>query len=72
MSGEQNLRKYHDESTKVSRVSVSLVYFFPFIITCFHFGCWSIGLPLTSRFISSGSLMGKSFSGTGKALPFSS
>ena len=29
MFGEQNLKKYQDESTKVSKVSVSLIAFFP-------------------------------------------
>jgi hypothetical protein len=35
--GEQNLKKYQEESTNVSRVSVSLKYFFPLIIIFFPF-----------------------------------
>ena len=46
--GEQNLKKYHEESTKVSNVSVSRVAFFPLglCIVFFHVGCFSNGLPL--------------------------
>ena len=33
--GEQNLKKYQEESTKVSSVSVSLVAFFPVFLKSF-------------------------------------
>ena len=38
--GAQNLKKYQDGSTKVSKVSVSLIAFFPvdFCIVFFQFG----------------------------------
>ena len=58
--GEQNLKKYHDESTNVSRVSVSLTHFFPSIIIFFQLSWWSKGLPLVSNLIFSGKLIGKS------------
>src|SRR5262245_43171411 len=59
--------KYHDESTKVSMVSVSRTDFSPQIGqgTCFQVGWWSSGLPGRSKVTSSGSLTGRSFSGTG-------
>ena len=36
LDAEQNLRKYQDESTNVSKVSVSRLYFFPLIFTNFQ------------------------------------
>ena len=70
--GEQNLRKYHDESTKVSSVSVSLVHFFPLIIIFFQSSFLSSGLPFDLRLIFSGSLTGNSSSGITTILFFSS
>ena len=60
---EQNLKKYQDESTKVSSVSVSLVYFFPSIVTDFQSFWTSRGLPLVFKSISSGNLIGSWSSG---------
>src|SRR4051794_5675061 len=65
--GSVKRAKYHDESTKVSMVSVSrraepaqVGHF-----TCFHVGWRSSGLPGLSKVTSSGSVTGRSFSGTG-------
>ena len=70
-SGEQNLKKYQEESTKVSRVSVSLTAFSPVeSLVNFHVGWFSNGLPLTFKSTSSGSKTGKSFFSTGCASPF--
>ena len=44
--GEQNLKKYHDESTNVSRVSVSLEHFLPLIMIFFQSNSSSSGLPV--------------------------
>ena len=70
--GEQNLKKYHDESTNVSNVSVSLMAFFPDFLSlvCFQLGWLSKGFPLTLRSTSSGNNIGKSFLSTGNAFPF--
>jgi hypothetical protein len=68
--GEQNLRKYQDESTKVSRVSVSLMHCSPSRITFFQSVCWSNGLPFVFKLIFSGSLTGKSFNGIFFGFPF--
>ena len=71
--GEQNLKKYHEESTNVSRVSVSLVTFLPEeSLVCFQVGCFSKGFPFTLRSTSSGSSIGKSFLLIGIAFPLSS
>jgi len=69
--GEQNLKKYQEESTKVSSVSVSLITFSPDeSLTNFHVGCFSNGFPLTFRSTSSGNKIGKSFLSTATASPF--
>ena len=60
---EQILRKYQEESTKVSKVSVSLVHNLPSILTFFQVVWESNGLPLVFRSMESGSLTGKSFFG---------
>ena len=59
--------KYQDESTKVSMVSVSRRAGWPHFgqVTCFQLGWWSSGLPGLSKLTSSGSLTGRSASGTG-------
>src|SRR3990167_10456669 len=68
LSGSQYLKKYHEELTKVSIVSVSLLASF------LHFGHFVL---IHSSFVASGfpspnvtffgSIIGKSFSGTGTA-----
>jgi len=69
--GEQNLTKYHEESTNVSRVSVSLITFSPEgSFVCFQLGCFSRGFPDVLRSTLSGSNTGKSFFLTGIASPF--
>ncbi len=68
--GEQNLTKYHDESTKVSRVSVSLITFSPEeSVVYFQVVCFSRGFPFTLRSTSSGNNTGKSFFLIGIASP---
>ena len=67
--GEQNLKKYQEESTKVSSVSVSLVTFLPESFVCFQVECFSNGFPFTLRSTSSGSNTGKSFFFTGMGFP---
>ena len=54
--GEQNLKKYQEESTNVSNVSVSRIAFFPvdFCLVIFQVGWASRGLPWEFKFISSG------------------
>ena len=47
--GEQNLKKYHEESTNVSSVSVSLVKFFPSIFIFFQSVNLSRGFPVASN-----------------------
>ena len=71
--GEQNLKKYHEESTKVSRVSVSLNAFFPvdFWVVIFQSGWLSNGLPFACKSTSSGSSTGNSLLSTGTTLPSS-
>ena len=70
--GEQNLKKYQEESTKVSNVSVSLVTFSPEeSLVYFQVECLSKGFPTTLRSTSSGNNIGKSFFLTGNALPLS-
>ncbi len=58
--------KYHEESTKVSRVSVSLIALRPVSeqVVYFQVGCLSRGFPGSSKLISSGSVTGSSSSGT--------
>ena len=65
--GLQKRAKYHDESTKVSSVSVSRSAFLPQRgqATCFQVGWRASGLPGWSKVTSSGSVTGRSFSGTG-------
>ena len=68
--GEQNLKKYQEESTKVSRVSVSLITFSPEkSLVNFHEGCFSSGLPFKLKSTSSGNKTGKSFLLIGSASP---
>ena len=59
--------KYQDELTKVSMVSVSRRAGPPHFgqATCFQVGWRSSGLPGLSNVTSSGSVTGRSFSGTG-------
>ena len=73
MSRSQNLAKYHDESTKVSRVSVSLTAFNPVSLHFVYFqvGCLSNGFPGIVKSISSGRVIGNSSSGTGIISPSS-
>ena len=65
--GSVKRAKYHDESTKVSMVSVSRRASPPHCghLTCFHVGWWSSALPGLSNETSSGSATGRSWSGTG-------
>ena len=66
--GEQNLKKYQEESTKVSSVSVSLITFSPEeSLVNFHVGCFSSGFPFKFKSTSSGNKIGKSFLLTGSA-----
>ena len=71
--GEQNLRKYQEESKKVSKVSVSLIAFLPVLLhlVFFHVGWLLRGFPELLKSTSSGSFTGKSFSSTGRAFPSS-
>ena len=57
-SAEQNLKKYHEESTKVSSVSVSLTHFFPLISIFFHSSRASSGFPFTFKLTFFGSFTG--------------
>src|SRR3546814_17868416 len=63
--------KYHDESTKVSSVSVSRNAGAPHVghATCFHVGWRSSGLPGTSKLTSSGSVTGSWSLGTATGPP---
>ena len=70
MWGEQNLKKYQDESTKVSKVSVSLITSSLLIFVYFHVWWWSNGLPLQFISTSLGKVIGKSFIGIGIISPF--
>src|SRR5208283_2220652 len=65
--GSVKRAKYHDESTKVSMVSVSRRAGPEHCghATFFQVGWRSSGLPGLSKVTSSGSVTGKSFSGTG-------
>ena len=63
--GEQNLKKYQEESTKVSNVSVSLKYNLLSIVICLHESALLSGFPLVLRSIFSGNFTGKNFSGIG-------
>jgi hypothetical protein len=58
--GEQKRAKYQDESTKVSKVSVSRRAGLPQQgqATCFQLGWWSSGLPGLEKSTSSGSTTG--------------
>ena len=71
--GEQNLKKYHEESTKVSNVSVSLIAGFPvdFSEEYFQVGWVSNGFPLEFKSISDGRTTGSSLLSTGTTLPSS-
>src|ERR1700689_2522711 len=71
--GSVKRSKYHDESTKVSIVSVSRVAGAPHCghLTCFQVGWRSSGLPGRSKVTSSGSVTGKSDFGTGTTPHFS-
>ena len=64
--GEQNLIKYQDESTKVSKVSVSLINSFPSILIFFQSNALSSGLPFEFKSIFSGNFTGKLSFGIGK------
>ncbi len=65
--GSVKRAKYHDESTKVSIVSVSRTAGFPHFgqLTCFQVGWRSSGLPGRLKSTSSGSFTGRSAAGTG-------
>src|SRR5690606_41544814 len=67
--GSVKRAKYHDESTKVSIVSVSRRASLPHCghSTCFQVGWWSSGLPGLSKVTSIGSSTGSADSGTGTA-----
>src|SRR5215471_8338723 len=71
--GSVKRAKYHDESTKVSMVSVSRFagpeHFGH--LTVFQAGWRSSGFPGLSNVTSSGSVTGRSFSGTGTTPHFS-
>ena len=60
-TGEQNLKKYQEESKKVSKVSVSLIAFLPVLLhlVFFHVGWLFRGFPEVLKSISSGSFTGK-------------
>ena len=70
--GEQNLIKYHEESTNVSKVSVSLIASSPvFLYLVFFQSGWVLkGLPFLFISISLGSLIGSSLLSTGTTFPF--
>ena len=72
MSKEQNLKKYQEESTNVSRVSVSRVYFLPSKVKFFHSWIESKGLPLLSKLDTSGNITGNNSLGILNGLLFSS
>src|SRR5579884_1561598 len=65
--GSVKRMKYQDESTNVSMVSVSRRAAPPHCghLTFFHVGWRSSGLPGLSKVTSSGSVTGRSLSGTG-------
>ena len=65
--GLQKRAKYQDDSTKVSKVSVSRSAAAPQVgqSTRFQLGWLSSGLPGLSRSMSSGRVTGRSASGTG-------
>src|SRR3989338_4788171 len=66
--GEAYLKKYHDESTKVSIVSASLLAGFPHFghFTFINFSDWARGeAPSPVSFTSSGRTTGRSLYGTG-------
>ena len=65
--GDRKRRKSTDESTKVSRVSVSRVASAPQDghATCCQVGCIANGVPSTAQSRSSGSRTGRSATGTG-------
>ena len=67
-----NLAKYQLDSKKVSKVSVSLTAGWLQFghLVCFQVGCASSGLPLVSKFISSGKLTGRASSETGTSPHF--
>src|SRR5712672_1627832 len=67
IQGSVKRAKYHDESTKVSIVSVSRRAGPPQLghATCFQLGWRSSGLPGLSKVTSSGNCTGKSLAGTG-------
>ena len=71
--GEQKRMKYHDESTNVSKVSVSLIAFFPvdFCVVFFHLGWFSKGFPFAFKSTSSGNSTGNSLLSTGTTDPSS-
>ena len=66
-SGEANRAKYHEESTKVSIVSVSRRAGSPHFghFTSRNAGVFASGLPVPSGTRCSGSITGSSASGTG-------
>ena len=70
--GEQNLKKYQEESTNVSRVSVSLLNIFPSILILFHSSILSKGLPVSSNSLILGNLIGNISKGTLWGFSFSS
>ena len=67
---EKNIQ---NEVTKVSKVSVSLIAFFPLDLSTVYFqlGCASKGFPLALMSISSGNFTGSSDLSTGTTLPSS-
>ena len=69
---EQNRKKYQEESTNVSNVSVSLLQTFPLIITFFQSSLVSKGFPFVLILIFSGSFTGKFSTGIFIMLPSSS
>src|SRR3982750_4564904 len=65
--GSVKRAKYQDESTKVSMVSVSRSAWPPHCgqVTCFQVGWGSSALPGLSKVTASGSVTGRTASGTG-------
>ena len=72
-SGDVKRAKYHDDSKKVSKVSVSLIAGFPEYghVVNFQVGWFSNGLPGSDRSMSSGSSTGRLSSGNCTNVPSS-
>ena len=71
--GEQKRKKYQEESTKVSKVSVSLLAFSPVFlqVVLLQLGCSSSYSVYMEARNGSGNFIGSSILSTGKIFPFS-